>query len=359
MSPAAEIGPRNLLVVRLGAMGDVIHTMAAVAALRRAFPDTRIGWIIEDRWAELLCARDAGRSGERGAARPLVDCVHVVDTKRWRRSLLSRKTRREIAAALEEVRRERYDLAVDFQGSLKSALISRLSKAQRVAGLARPRELPARFFYHRNIKTTGLHVIEQYQSLAEAVAGGALQPAEFTFPMDATAETSVSVKLHEAGVAAPFVLLTPGAGWGAKEWPADRYGQVANALAAQGLKSVINYAPHEAGLAAAVEQASGGAAKKTPCTIAELMALTRRARLFIGGDTGPLHLAAALQVPVVAIFGPTDPARNGPYGTANIVLRNSASRTSLSHVNSPDPGLMQISVEEVANAARQLLGAKS
>jgi heptosyltransferase-1 len=153
----------------------------------------------------------------------------------------------------------------------------------------------------------------------------------------------------------PFALINPGAGWGAKQWPAERYGGVARALAGDGLIPFINFGPGEEKLANQVETASGGKARPVTCSVGELIALTRRARLFIGGDTGPLHLAAALQVPVVAIFGPTDPARNGPYGTRSIVLRNSESRTSLSHTSAPDPGLLQITSEEAIAAARTLL----
>jgi heptosyltransferase-1 len=152
-----------------------------------------------------------------------------------------------------------------------------------------------------------------------------------------------------------FVIITPGAGWGAKQWPPERYGAVASTLAAFGLTTLINCGPGEEGLAQAALAASNGTAQSISCSIAELIALTRRARLFIGGDTGPLHLAAALQIPVVALFGPTDPARNGPYGTKSVVLRNPASQTSLSHTLEPDPGLLQITAEEVISAARSLL----
>jgi len=153
----------------------------------------------------------------------------------------------------------------------------------------------------------------------------------------------------------PFALLNPGAGWGAKQWPADRYGEVAQALESDGLISVINFGPGEEELAQIVKATSGGAARPVSCSVSELIALTRRARIFIGGDTGPLHLAAALRVPVVAIYGPTDPARNGPYGTRSKVLRNPASRTSLSHTSDPDAGLLQITADEVIFAARVLL----
>ena len=154
-----------------------------------------------------------------------------------------------------------------------------------------------------------------------------------------------------------FALLSPGGGWGAKLWPPENYGQVAAALARQGLPSLINFGPGEEELGRAVEQASGGAAQPLCCSLGELIALTRRARLFIGGDSGPMHLAAALGVPVVAIFGPTDPARNGPYGTRSIVLRHAASATSYTHHDRPDDALRSIPAAEVLRAALRLLEA--
>jgi heptosyltransferase-1 len=154
-------------------------------------------------------------------------------------------------------------------------------------------------------------------------------------------------------------LLNPGAGWGAKQWPAERYGYVAKQLSASGMNCLVNFGPKEEELAKQVEHESSGTAQTVQCSITELIALTRRASLFIGGDTGPMHLAASLNVPVVAIFGPTDPARNGPFGVRNVVLRNDASATSYSHKKESDEGLMQISAEEVLNAAKQLLGSNA
>jgi heptosyltransferase-1 len=224
-------------------------------------------------------------------------------------------------------------------------------------------------FYARRVKTSGAHVIEQYQSLAEAVAKQFMASLDRTgvdsrphtgipgtsvaFPRDETAASAVTDKLK--GLKGPVVILNPGAGWATKEWQPERYGEVARTLANKGLTPIVNHGPGEEPLARAVETASNGVARPMPCSLAELIALTRRARLFIGGDTGPLHLAAALDVPVVAIFGPTDPARNGPYGRRSIVLRNAASRTSLSHTSTPDPGLLRITPDEVLAAAHRLL----
>ena len=171
-------------------------------------------------------------------------------------------------------------------------------------------------------------------------------------PRDPEAERRIGSDGWRNSAIGEFAILNPGAGWGAKRWPAERYGQVAQALAARGVRSILNYGPGEEELAREAEAASEGAAVAMKCSITELIALTRRARLFIGGDTGPMHLAAALQVPVVAIFGPTDPARNGPYGTRSIVLRNPASPTTHARRAQPDEGMLEISVEAVVDAAR-------
>ena len=154
-------------------------------------------------------------------------------------------------------------------------------------------------------------------------------------------------------------MVTPGAGWGAKQWPPERFGEVARALAAHNLRTLVNTAPGEEALAQRVVEASGGTAFSITCTIGQLIALTRRARIFIGGDTGPLHLAAALGIPVVAIFGPTDPARTGPYGTQAIALRSPESETTFSHHREPEQGLLKITAEEVIAAARHLLTTSS
>jgi heptosyltransferase I len=363
--------PKRLLTVRLGAMGDVIHTMYAVSLLRQSLPETKIGWVVEERWAELLCANGESRSGARSPSRPLVDFVHVVNTKSWRKAPLASETRQQFSAALKEIREQQYDVAIDFQGAIKSALLGRLSRPKALLGMDEPREAPARLFYSQRVPAKGTHVIEQYCSLAEAVlvrlnrralldraaAGGCpyanLNASGDILPRDTAAEQVIADKLHN--INAPIVLINPGAGWGAKEWPPERYGEVSRALAKEGARVLANYGPGEEQLAKVVQDSSDGAAEPITCSIAELIALTRRTMLFIGGDTGPLHLAAALGVPLVATFGPTDPARNGPFSQNRIVLRNPASRTSLSHTREPDPGLLQIMPDEVLAAARKLL----
>jgi heptosyltransferase-1 len=347
---AASFTPQRLLIVRLGSMGDIIHTLPAVTALRQAFPEVSLGWVVEERWAELLCTLPEPRSGPRSPRRPLVDRVHIVNTHSWRNSLLSIQTWEQIAAGLSELRAQRYEVAVDFQGAFRSAVVARWSGAPVVYGVAQPRENVASMFYTRQMIARGSHIVEQNLSLAEAVARRRLDLPAIEFPRDQTAERQRAERFDN-----DFALLNPGAGWGAKQWPAKRYGQVARQLAEDGVKSLINFGPGEEPLVRAVESASQGAAKGVACSLTELIALTRRARLFIGGDTGPMHLAAALGIPVVAIFGPTNPTRNGPFGTLSVVLRSPASPTTSSHRLQPDPGMLEISSDEVVAAARKLL----
>lgn len=355
-----EGGPKieRMLIVRLSAMGDVIHTLPAAQALRDAFPQAMIGWIIEERWAELLCSRGTARRGPRSAQRPLVDWVHTVNLTGWRKSLFTIPTLQEIAKVWNDVRSVRYDVAVDLQGAIRSAVLARWSGTRVRYGAAEPREAPASLLYTRRVVTHGAHVIEQNLSVVEEVAQRTLTAPRAELPRDVEAERQVAQRLAEAGVGA-FAILNPGAGWGAKRWPAERYGQVARALAENGVRSILNYGPGEEELASEAEAASHGTAKPMRCSISELIALTRRAQLFIGGDTGPLHLAAALQIPVVAIFGPTNPARNGPYGANNaarsIVLRNPASPTTHARTSQPDDGMLEITVNAVVEAALALL----
>lgn len=347
--------PKRLLVVRLSAMGDVIHTLPAASALRQAFPDAMMGWVIEERWAELLCTRTATRYGDRSPQRPVADRVHTVNMKGWRHAMSSRHTWEEMAAARRELRSQHYDLAIDFQGAIRSAFVARLSGAPIVYGFAQPRENIASVFYTKKVMTQGTHIVEQNLSLASAVAANTLAMPPAELPHDDAADRECERKLKEFQIG-EYAIINPGAGWGAKQWPAERYGEVAKGLAAEsGLRALFNYGPGEETIARAAELASGGTARALTCPVSELIAFTRRARLFIGGDTGPLHLAAALGIPVVAIFGPTNPARNGPFSTRSVVLRNPASPTSHTRRREPDEGMLEIGVRDVLAAAISLL----
>jgi len=353
-APSSTPEFERILIVRLSSMGDVIHALPSAAMLREAFPHATIAWLIEDRWAELLCALSTPRAGARSRQRPLVNLIHAVSLKSWRHSIFCNHTWERIAAGLSDLRARHYQVAVDLQGAVRSAILARWSGAPTIYGAVQPRENIASMWYSRRVISEHSHVVEQYADLARAAIGRSLPIPEAILPCDPIAEETVEKRLSALGIREP-VILNPGAGWGAKQWPAERYGEVAQALAGQGLHPIINFGPREEALAKEAETASAGTAHALSFSVGELIALMRRARLFIGGDTGPMHLAAALRVPIVALFGPTDPARNGPYRTPSIVLRHPMSTTSLSHRMEPDRGLLAITTGEVIAAATRLL----
>lgn len=353
--------PQRILIVRTSAMGDAVHTLPAVAMLREALPEAHIGWVIEERWRELLCATGTMLAGDRSAGRPLVDEVHLVNLKAWRRKLASPETWRALGGSVRELRAAQYDVAVDLQGSIRSAVLARLSGARAVCGFGEPRERPAEWLYSRRVLVAGAHVAEQNCAVARALlkdcgvrgADGLTKPPQFPLPVNAADEAWCAASQWSGSTR--FAILAPGAGWGAKQWPVERYGELARKLADVGLASLVNFGPGEEQLATAVEQASGGAARRGLYSLGKLMALCQRASVFVGGDTGPLHLAAAMGTPVVALFGPTDPARNGPLGGRSVVLRSDLSETSHKRRAECEAGLLTISVEQAFGAVHELL----
>src|SRR5947209_8483723 len=336
-------------------MGDVIHSLPVAAALRQAYPDAQIGWAIEERWAELLGARsELGLSAGEHGRKPLVDSIHIVKMKSWLGAPFSREGWRERRRLKAEMRAQEYALAIDIQGALKSVWVARASKAPKLIGFSTPREPFAKYFYDQRFPMRGTHVVEQGMNLVQELSGHSGLRLDFQLPHDPEAEAWRDVELKRRG-ASGYIVITPGAGWGAKRWPSDRYGEVARQLGKWGLQTIVNAGPGEQHLGQQVVEASGGAAQAVSCSIGQLIALARKARLFIGGDTGPLHLAAALGVNVVAIYGPTDPARNGPYGSKAIVLRDPESKTSHARHSDPEVGLLKISAQDACDAAKSML----
>jgi heptosyltransferase-1 len=378
----------RLLVVRLGAMGDILHALPAVTALRMAHPDWGIDWVVEPRWRALLAAEqpigkpgvtpEKHTSGAKAPAifasfnaraealayqpinsqpqplQPLIDHLHFAATRNWRKASFSRQTREEFKALRAALRDGEYDAVIDLQGAIRSALLARLAGCGRVIGEAEPRERVARWLFTERVATRGAHVIEQDVELVSAIAGDALKPVQPWLPVDPAAEAWADEILPPAE-SRHAVLINPGAGWGAKRWPAERYAAVAQGLVERGCRVLVNAGPGEEPLAEVIASQTSGAATPLACSLAQLIALTRRLALAVAGDTGPLHLACALGRPVVGIYGPTDPARNGPFGTQFIVLRSPQSRRDHTRYQTPEAGLLTIQPEDVLRAATSLL----
>lgn len=292
-------------------MGDVIHALPAVASLKHSFPRSNITWVIRPRWAALL------------EANPFVD--QVVEMER---------SARGVAAAVRELRRERFDVVVDFQGLVQSAVVAALAKGDKKVGLHRSqaREGMAALFYSTAVLTRSVHRVDQNLELA-AAAGASNLLRVFPLP-----EGKLEGTLPEGR----FVLASPAAGWGSKEWPIEFYAEVAREL---GMPLVVNGPPHAA---ETLERIRG--ARVHVSGIAGLIDATRRAHAIIGVDSGPMHLAAALSKPGVAIFGPTDPASHGPYGGSLRVLRAAGAVTSYKRRDDIDGSMRAVSPLQVLEA---------
>ncbi len=302
-----------ILVVRLGALGDLVHTLPAVASLKHSYPGWSLAWAVEPQWAPLL------------EGNPFVDRVVPV----------GRESLAAVLAARRALRAERYDFAVDFQGLLKSALVASAARPQRIFGFhqSQTRERIAGLFYSDKTASSAVHVVDRNLDLA-AAAGAASALKKFPLPAG-----------RPEGELPPgeFVLASPLAGWRSKQWPPEHYRALGALIARElGMRLVLNGPP-----GSGMPHISG---------LAGLIDATRRAAAVVGVDSGPMHLAAALGKPGVAIFGPTDPARNGPYGDSLRVLRSPAAVTTYQRRDAIDESMYAISPESVFEALKTAIG---
>jgi heptosyltransferase-1 len=334
----------RFLVVRLGSLGDIIHTFPAVAALRESFPAARIVWLTHPRWAFLA---DSSR---------LASEVWTVET----RALSS------LREVISRLRQTSWSAAIDYQGLWKSAMLPFFGGVKRRIGFssATIREFGVPVLYTERVKASKAHIAEQNGDLSlRAGAKRGVAPVSLQIPEQD--QTAVRSQLR-AQALDRYVVLSPGGGWRSKCWPAERFGALCSKLReSQGLRCVVNIGPGDDDLAAPLVAASGDAAPFVyRGSLGELMALLRNAACVVGGDTGPLHLAAALGTPTVALFGPTDPARNGPYrggdtqpsDRKDIVLRAVGVRTTHKRGSQPHPSMLAITVDQVFEAVCRCVG---
>jgi len=324
----------KFLIIRLGSLGDVIHGIPTAAALRGHYPQARIDWLVDPRYVELL---------------DLVECLDSripFDPRELTRGGRARTT-------LRDLRTMQYDAVIDLQGLLKSAVVARLAAGKRTVGFPKQhlREPMARFFYTDTPDPgDARHVIDKNLRLLSAVG---ITDAAVHFP----------IRIPRLSPAEPvsgsYAVVNPGAAWPNKRWPPERFGAVAAAMQREfGLRSVVLWGPGEQSLATAVVAASEGAASAAPPTrIADLVGLMRDARVMISGDTGPLHIGGAVGTPLVALFGPTFPERNGPWSPRDVVISRVAACSCLyeRRCRQASPCINDITVDRVLDGVRRSL----
>ena len=332
--------PRSVVVVKLSAIGDVLHGVPTAVALKRAFPRARIGWVVE------------GRAGDVLAGHPAID--HLFRPQRgWSRSFTA------IGALRRQLRDFAPDVVLDLQGLLKSAVPAWLSGARVRIGHAPPeaREQAWRFYTHA-VEPDADHVVDRNRHLLSALGVGDA-PADFDMPRWPVSRLRMQDWLATLRLPRPPVLVNPGAGWPSKIWPAERFAAVARDVGARhGATSIVVWggAAEREAAERIVAAADGAAVLAPPTTLQDLGELCRLARLFLSSDTGPLHLAAAVGTPCVGLFGPVPAKRNGPYGAGHRVVEPPAGLQPAWADRKTDRVAMEaIDVERVVAAASDVL----
>ncbi|HXN21525.1 MAG TPA: glycosyltransferase family 9 protein [Candidatus Dormibacteraeota bacterium] len=326
----------RFLIIRLSSLGDIVLTAPAVAMLRGSFPDARIDWLIDKKWAALF-------SG-------CTDFHEVIE--------IAGSAVHNFMSTVQHLRKARYTCVIDFQGLYKSALLAFLSTAPRRIGLARgfAREGGAAMFYTERIVPSCEHIVDQNRALARAAGAG---PERFPpgFPRLTIAPEEI-VRRTVGCSLKQFFVINAGGGWGSKCWPADRYGILCRELEARyAFRAVVNYGPGERALADSVARAASPAEVVFFCgEIQELTSLLAGAKFVVAGDTGPLHLAVAMGTPVVGLYGATDWVRNGPYNRDDIIVCNDRFEGMMhQRGHQPAASMLSITVEQVLAAVAQRL----
>lgn len=327
---------QRFLILRMGALGDIVHTLPAVCALRESFPRARIDWLVDERWAPVLDEN------------PCIDHVVTVNRGSWR----------NVIDGVRRLRAAKYTMAIDFQSLYRSAILGWLSGAPKRLGFERQyvRESGAALFYTRATHPHSAHKVEHNLELARAAGA---RGVSVCFPLPAVAKETEEVKrILAAKSVEKYFVLSPGGGWGAKCWPAERYGELHRELAKKyGWQGIVSFGPGERELAGKVLRSAGVPPPVVEMfNLKQLIALLRGASLMVAGDTGPLHLASALGTPVVGLYGPTDPVRNGPFSVGDIVVRKAQpEETTYRHSSDISPAMLEISVGDVLDAVERRL----
>lgn len=303
----------RLLIVKLGSIGDIVHTLPALAAIRKAFADAEISWVVEERSSEIL------------KGNPLIDNLIEVDTRRLRRRRDIDKIVHEAGRQLRGLRKFGFDVSIDFQGLLKSAAIAKLSGAKRRWGFSRVglREPMSRLLLTNTVQTpTQIHVIRKNLVLAAGALDIEISNSDLEFPIASSAENISEAEAVTEKSGGEFAILNPGGGWVTKLWHTERFGQLADRLwEEKGLRSVVTTGPSEDDLAEKIAANSrSGKLTFAQLSLKGFYELAKRSRVYVGGDTGPTHIAVAAGMPVVGLFGPTEWWRNGSLDPEDICV---------------------------------------
>jgi len=329
--------PRKILVIKPSSLGDVVHSLPFLYALRDRFPFATIDWVIARGLESLL------------EGNPMVNKLWVINKDEWKKIGCIKGTLSEIGHLVKGLREEDYDIVIDLQGLMRSGTIAKATGAPIRVGFSEAREGSTLFYTHKVSGGTDIHAVDRYLKVAEALGCDTGSP---NFPMPLIRESEKILKLRsELG---DYAVIVPGARWETKKWPTSQFAVLASMLP---VRSVIVGGPADRALSQMIQEKSSGNALSMAgeTDIMDLIWLIRGAKFVITNDSGPMHIAAACGIPVIAIFGPTDPTRTGPYGRNNIIVRSSLQCSPCFKRECKDLRCMrEISVEQVFEAVRRI-----
>ncbi len=307
VNPIFDRPPRKILIVKPSSLGDIVHSLPFLNSLRSCFPDAKIHWVVAKGFEGIL------------EGHQMIERLFVINKDIWRQISKAGQTIRELRGLFRELRAEEYDLVIDLQGLLRSGIITKATRAPLRVGFAEARE-GSRFFY--NMVVTGgreVHAVERYMKIAGALG---CDSKNIVFPFAFSGDVSVKIVKIKSDLK-DYSVLVPGARWTTKAWPPEKFGELAALLP---IKSVLIGGRSDAKKAEKIVAMSSGKAVSLvgETSLGELVEVMRGARFVVTNDSGPMHIAAGLNIPVVAIFGPTSPLRTGPYGSNHIVISSDA-----------------------------------
>ncbi|MCL5062186.1 MAG: lipopolysaccharide heptosyltransferase I [Nitrospirae bacterium] len=329
--------PKKILIIKPSSLGDVVHSLPFLHAVKDAFPAAEIHWVIAKGLEGLL------------ENHPMVKRLWIINKDQWKNLKKIKETASEFRNLFKELEDESYDMVIDLQGLLRSGLLTYATRAPIRIGFKEAREGSALFYTHKIKGGREIHAVDRYLKIASAI-GCEIEGVCFPMPL---IKESENVKKLKKGVG-DYAVIVPGARWKTKRWSSERFGELASML---DIKTVIVGSASDADIARAIETKSDGNALSMSgkTDIKELIFIIRGARYVITNDSGPMHIAAAFDIPVVAIFGPTNPVRTGPYGKNNIIVKSDIECAPCYKKNCKSVKCMDdVSVEEVYGAVMSI-----
>jgi heptosyltransferase I len=305
MTDKITINHHKILIVKPSSLGDVVHSLPFLNAMKTCFPGAEIHWVIAKGLEDLL------------EGHPLIQKLWIINKDAWKKIDNAKNTVTEIRNLFKGLKKEKFDLVIDLQGLLRSGIITKATRAPVRVGFQEARE-GSRFFYTHKVKGgKDIHAVDRYLKIASFLG---CDCSRVSFPLPPESSSTFNSHLLTLNLPGEYVVLVPGARWKTKRWPPEKFGELASRLPVQSV--IVGSKADEDSADLIVSLSEGKAVSLAGKTsLKELIAVMRKAKFVISNDSGPTHIAAALGIPVFAIFGPTDPLRTGPYGKGHTIIR--------------------------------------